>query len=133
MAGSPSGRRALVVESDPALADFYVRALEWAGIAAKAVRHLPETPQWTEEFHLVVMDPFPSDESDPAPLRALRVRGCSLPVLGITNLASRDPVTLSSKLDPVIVLGKPFDLSELRSALLELGFHDLESPGETGR
>lgn len=107
--------RVLVVEDSRELASYMVSSLQEAGYAADLVangtaglRHVQLNPP-----DVVILDRMLPGMDGVAVLRALRMSGCSVPVLMLTALGEpEDCVTgLDAGADDYLV--KPFDLAEM--------------------
>ena len=111
--------RVLVVEDDPALADFLRRALEDEGMTATVCGTMAEGIEIASKqgFELMVLDWMLPDGDGLSICTSLRARGNTTPILMLTARGEvHDRVTgLKSGADDYLV--KPFELEELLARL----------------
>jgi len=111
----------LVVEGEPAVREMYSIALGRQGHsviqAGEAAEALAVAGRTEGPIHLVVTDLILSRGSARALVEGLIELGYDLPVLYLSDYGERPPHLPGS---PVRFLAKPFDLSQLSSAVAEL-------------
>ncbi len=121
---APSTQRILIAEDDDEMRRLLVRALSRDGYEVVAVAagqpllHALTSGAGPRQFALVISDLRMPGMSGLEVVRELRARGSRLPVLLMTAFGGEDTLIEARKLEVTAVFAKPFDVDDLRTAVL---------------
>jgi DNA-binding response OmpR family regulator len=120
--------RLLVVEDDPEMRSLLAGVLSRDGyevMQAASGNEAIEALRRSLDVRFLMPDMLVMDVRMPGPsglhvLKALRAAGWSVPVVLVTGFGSVELHREASGFGPVLVLDKPFDLDDLRAAIISL-------------